>query len=619
MSIADVTIPATLRRRSDGPRTQPVAHSAWWWVLAVAVVVAAIVLHVFSAWDANAPRTPWDENHVLQMARWISGDRNVTPLSGAGYYPGWSFMMAPIWWFTHDAATVYAAAIALGNVVAIATVIPLSMTAHRLGLTWPQSIAVGGLVMCLPARVVNADYVLAEKPLMFFMAWALLAAVTLWLRPTWWRMTLFALAIVATYFVHARALTLVIVAAIWIVLFARRRWILVPLGLAVLAVGSFAVREVSSAIHEHVLLTGFSQGSSVWTKLMAAPASDVVKVFVTQMWAQFVGTAGLMAVGLVLLVVWVWRELRRLHVGVGGFIFGVTLSTIAMSVISWAGSPDLEPTPGARFDASIYTRYIDPVAALISLIALVALVRVLSRGVIAVSLALATVASLLVVLWIAPSVPTWGNLNGPANSAAILSWDRFFPTGAPYEVPMIPWFTNPNKWWLLASIFVVAALVGCLLLRTRPHVLVTVGALALMPLSIAANQTQSRDYPNDIAAAVEEIEEVSSTETDIAINRDCRDSSLAIHQAVNWLPYWLAPREVTLVSIERGESFDSELVVACGWWPEAEEFGALPYDADTDYGYRLWVLEGDLQDELASQGRLLSLDDVGAGAGASAD
>ncbi|GAB3604074.1 hypothetical protein GCM10027411_21590 [Microbacterium aureliae] len=582
-------------------------------MLAVAVVVAAIGLHVFSAWDANAPRTPWDENHVLQMARWISGDHNVTPLSGAGYYPGWSFMMAPIWWFTHDAATVYAAAIALGNVVAIATIVPLALTARRLRLGWAQAVTVAGLVMCLPARIVNADYVLAEKPLMFFLAWALFAAVALWLRPTWWRMTLFALAVVAAYFVHARALTIVIVAAVWLLLFLRRRWVLVPLGLAVLAGGSFAVREISSAIHQHVLLTGFSQGSSVLKKLLAAPPSDIVKVFVTQMWAQFVGTAGLMAIGLVVLAVWVWRELRRAHVGVGGFLLGVTLSTIAMSVVSWAGSPDLAPTEGARFDASIYTRYIDPVAALISLVALVAIVRVLGRSVVMVALVVSAAASALVVLWIAPTVPTWGNLNGPANSAAILSWDRFFPTGSPYPVPLVPWFTNPNKWWLLASVFLIAALIGCLLLRARPHVLVAVGAVVMMPLSIAANQTQFRDYPDDISAAVEQVEEVTGEQAALDFHRDCRDSSLSIHQAVNWVPYWLSPREVELVSLKRGETFDSELVVACGWWPEAADFGALPVDAGDDYGYRLWVLPGGVQQELADEGLLLTREEVGAG------
>jgi hypothetical protein len=211
-------------------------------------------------------------------------------------------------------------------------------------------------------------------------------------------------------------------------------------------------------------------------------------------------------------------------------------------------------------------------------------------------------------------VPTWGNLNGPANSAAILSWDRFFPTGQPYPVPLVPTLTNQNNWWLLASIFLLASLTGCLFLSAKPRLLLALGLAVLVPLSVAANQTQDRDIPNEITDAVVAIEAIDPDPglAEIDFLRDCRDSSLGIHQAVNWLPYWLSPRTVTLVSLKKGQSFDSDIVVACGWWPEADDFGALPFDGGTDYGYRVWVLPGELQDTLAAEGRLLTLEDVGA-------
>ena len=530
MTQAAIDIPTAFTRRGETDRPLG-SHPLFWRIVALAIAVVCAALHWQAARSAVAPRTPWDENHVLQMARWISGDHNVTPMTGAGYYPGWSFIMAPIWWVTHDAATVYALAIVLGNVIAVATIIPLALTAKRLGVTFWQGAAIGGLAMCLPARVVNADYALSEKPLVFFMAWMLLAAVALWQQPTWPRMTLFSVAVIATFFVHARALTFVVVAAIWLVLFFRRRVVLAIWGLALLAAGYFAVRAVAAWIHSFVLLNGFSQGENLISGLLSASPGDIVRVGATQLWAQFVGSAGLFAVGLLVVGVWAWRELRSLHVGVAGFLIGLTLITVVVSVASWADSPHLRPMPGVRFDASVYTRYIDPIATLIVLVALVALLRAVSRPIVATALGGAAALSALVVFWVAPNVPTWGNLDGPANAAAILTWDRFFPTGQPFDLPLVPSLTNQNRFWLFASIFLLLSIASFLLLRTRPRVLVIAGAVVLAGMSIAADPSQSRDYPRNITAAVEDAERVLPGDDLLTVDfdRSCRDSSLAVH------------------------------------------------------------------------------------------
>jgi hypothetical protein len=602
-------MPTAFHPRNDVDRPSPAAHGMWWRVAAAVTVLACAFLHWHVARDAIAPRTPWDENHVLQMARFLSGDANVTHLSGAGYYPGWSFIMAPIWWFTHDAQTVYLAAIVLGNVIAVATIVPLALTARHLGLTMPQAITAGALVMCLPGRTVNADYVLAEKPMMFFLAWAVLAAIAVWRRPSWWRMTLFVLAVTATYFVHARALTVVITAAVWLVCYFRRSVLHAVLGLALLGAGSFAVREISAWVHQHVLISRFSQGELLFASLTNATPVNLARMTLSQTWAQLAGTAGLFGIGIAVILIWAWRELRTLRVGVGGMFLGLTLVTVFVSIISWADSPHLAPMDGVRFDASVYTRYIDPVATILALVAIAALIRGLSRPVIAATLAVSAVVSALVVYWVAPTVPTWGNLDGPANAAAILPWDRVLPTGQPFDLPLIPTFTNENRFWLFATAFLLVALASYLLLRATPRVLVVLLLVTLAVLTREANQTQLRDYPGDITAAVEDVERRDSAPDPVTIDMDvsCRDSSLGIHQAINWLPYWLSPRVVELVDLDEGEHFDSELVVSCDAWPRAEEFGALAYDGGaTDYGYRLWVLPGALQDDLDEQGVLVS-------------
>lgn len=607
MALETIAMPAAFTRRGEAGRS-PAARPLFWRITALVIVAVCIALHWQVARSAIAPRTPWDENHVLQMARWISGDHNVTPMTGAGYYPGWSFIMAPIWWFTHDAGAVYFIAIVLGNAIAVATIIPLALAAKRLGVTFWQGVAIGGLAMCLPGRVVNADYVLSEKPLVFFMAWMLLAAVALWQQPTWGRMTLFSLSVTATFFVHARALTFVVVAAVWLVLFFRRNIGQALWGLVLLGAGFVAVRQIAAWIHEAVLLNKFSQGDNLISGLLSATPGDIVRVTATQIWAQFVGTAGLFGVGLLIIVIWAWREVRALHVGIGGFLVGLTLITVLISVASWADSPFLRPVPGVRFDASIYTRYLDPIATLIVVVALVALLRALSRPVIGAALGVTFATCAVVVFWVAPNVPTWGNLDGPANAAAILTWDRFFPTGQPFPLPLVPSFTNQNRFWLYASIFVVLSVASFLLLRTRPRTLVVLGTVVIAGMSVAADPSQSRDYPARVTAAVQDAERVLPGDDllQVDFDRSCRDSSLAVHQMTNWLPYWLSPRVVHLVQIAKGDKPDTPFVVSCDRWPEADSLGALAYDGGVDYIYRLWVLPGPVQDELKAKGRLLT-------------
>ena len=86
-------------------------HELWWRIAAGASVLLCMYLHWQVGRSAEAPRTPWDEVHPLQTARFLSGQVDVLPLSGSGYYPGWSILLAPVWWFTDDAELVYQVAV----------------------------------------------------------------------------------------------------------------------------------------------------------------------------------------------------------------------------------------------------------------------------------------------------------------------------------------------------------------------------------------------------------------------------------------------------------------------------------------------------------------------------
>ena len=593
-----VSMPRALRSANEPDAPADGRGSLFWRVLAVVGPIATAVLYWHISRTAIAPRTPWDENHLLQMARLISGDDNVAQLSGSGYYPGWAVILAPIWWFTHDAATVYSAAVTVSNVIGVATIIPLALLGRRLGLTMPQSIVASSIVMILPARSVDADYALSEQVVTFFLVWAVLAAFALWQRPTWRRVVLFIAAIGAAYVTHPRAIALVATAGVWLLALAVRRWRLAVLGLVLLAGVYLAVERFVEHIANRVLLTGYGKRSVLAETLENFDERLFVKVFLNQTWVQVVGTAGLFAIGCVIVIVWTVRELRTRRLGTGAFLFGLVLSTMLVSAIWW-NRPDILLT-NARLDAWTYSRYIDPVSAIVVLVALAALIQGLRASVTWTAAGVFALGAIPVVFRIAPSVPLWGRIS-PSN-AAILPWARLFPE-EPFDFPLVPTFTNDTRFWLWATLFVFACFAVFIALRQRPRALATVTFALVCVLAVLANPSQLRPYPANVTASVEQLESqaLGGDLAEIDFNLACRTG--AYNTAINWFPFWLSPRVVELVDPNKDE-FDSDLVISCSDWPEAAELGARLYVGDADYGYRLWVLPGELQNELDAAGLL---------------
>lgn len=594
-----VRMPRALRSANDGDTQAHGRGNLFWTVLAVVGPIVTAVLYWHISQTAIAPRTPWDENHLLQMARLISGDDNVAQLSGSGYYPGWAVILAPIWWFTHDPATVYSAAVAVSNVIGVATIIPLALLGRHLGLTGPQGVVAASIVMILPARSVDADYALSEQAITFFFAWAVLAAFALWRRPAWWRVILFIAAIGATYVTHPRTIALVATAGVWLLAFALRRWRLALLGLALLAGLYLAVERFAQFIAERALLSGYGKRSELAGTLENFDGKLFAKVFLNQTWVQVVGTAGLFAIGCVIVLVWAIRELRTRRLGTGAFLLGLVVSTMLVSTIWW-NRPDILMTY-TRLDAWTYSRYIDPVSAIIVLIALAALIRGLRPSMIWLASGVFALGAIPVVFQIAPSVPLWGRTS-PSN-AAILPWSGLFPE-EPFDVPLVPTFTNETRFWLWATVFVFACFAVFLALRHLPRALATVALVGVCVLALLANPSLVRPYPANVTAAVEQIESMTPGDelADVDFDLACRTS--AYNTAINWFPYWLSPRVVELVNRNAGQDFGSALVISCRDWPEAEEFGARAYVGDPNYGYRLWVLPGELQSELDAAGLL---------------
>lgn len=583
------------------------AHELWWRVAAGASVLLCMYLHWQVGRSAEAPRTPWDEVHPLQTARFLAGQGDLLPLSGSGYYPGWSILLAPVWWFTQDAEVVYGVAVAYSDVLALLTIIPLALLARRMGLTTAQAVTVSAVTMSFPGRVVLADYALSEQPLLFVLAWAVLAMHALWSRPTWWRTVLFVLAVAATYLMHSRELALVATAAVWLAMMAVRNWRVAAVGLPLLGVLALGVRSFSTWLL-NATLAGSAGGKEELLGRVFENGSPslLLRMLLNQSWAQAVGTAGLASLGAVVLIVWAVHELRRWQIGPGVFLFGTCLSALLLSAVWWTRPDFLFPAGEyRRLDVWMYTRYLDHIAVLLVLVALVVLVRRVGRGIILTALALFGLVAAAVVLWVAQDVPLWGALDGPGNSSAVLSWTAMFPKEE-FPLPQHPTFTNENRFWVWASLFGAAMLVLALLLRRHPRALTTLLLITAFVLSIEADPSQKRDAPRRMERAIERVEAATGVEEiDIDMDYSCRGPALTRYQVMNWIGFWMSPRDIDLADPPAGIGFDSDFVVSCGDWPEAPGNGARQVADSGFYSYALWVLPGEAQDELDEAGLLV--------------
>lgn len=579
-----------------GDRPPPVLV---WRCLAVLGCVATAALYAQVSRTAVAPRTPWDENGVLQMSRLIAG-QDITPMLSSGYYPGWSLLIAPIWWFTEDPAIGYRAAVTVGIVVALATIWPLALLGRRLGLTTAQAVTVGAIVMCLPARSVHADYALSEPLLMFCVAWLGVAVLAWWRRPTVLGVVAVVAAGVAAYLVHARAVAVMLTLLVWLLLLLLSRPRQALAGLATLAVGYAAVQYAVALITEPSLIGGFGKEELMSTAISSTTPALLAKVAATQTFAQLVGSFGLVALGVLIIVRRAVPELASRRVGPYVLLLGLTSSAFLVSFLWWSG-PRFLVSDNPRFDVWVYTRYIDPVAALVVTVALAALITGVRRSTLLTAGAITLLISVPTVFLVAPDVPTWGGRRGPGNAAGILHWARFFNSNEPFEAPLVPSLTNANQFWLLALLVLVASFVVLLVVRRHPAVLAA-GALVLAVLAgVAADPDQFRDPPRALLGGVEEIEQLTGTSnTAVEFDLDCPARGVGQALALNWIGYWFSPRSVDVVD---GDA-SGDIVITCDTWPAAAENGARPLKDAQNFGHRVWVLPGEVQDRLAEADRL---------------
>lgn len=584
------------------PRPAPVSPVVWR-VIGLAALGLLAVVQTIMAVSAVTPTFPYDEVSVLEMARQLAGLRDGPAIATAGYFPGWSVLIAPLWWISSDPETLYRLAIGVGGIVGIATVWPLALLARRWGLNTWAAVAAASAVMLMPSRAVQADYVFSERLLMLVLALLVLAAARFSARPNLLDGAFIAALSAACLFTHARAVPVAVVVVIWLLLCIRRRTVvvvLVTLGLTVVL--AFGAMQLALHIAASITDSTFAQSDKFWDNLAQTRPSYILRVVLGQAWYQVVSSFGLIVIGALVVVVLAWREIRRYATREFVLILGLGVAMFALSVIAWSGEYNLFYNPWRRLDAWIYGRYFDPFGALIVLVGVVAVARGVSRR-----LALSGVAGVAIVIapvlvFLGRQAPTWGFVT-PAHIPGILPWAWLLPDAPPADgISPFPSPVGENAFWFWASACALAGAVVVLVLRrwTAGLVVLTVASFAAASLLSNAWTDRFQTVEGGRPPVAELIERATTASVDLEVSLIPCDPE-SDHAVRNLLSFWTQPARL-IIHDEDGAVPEGDLVIVCEGWSEGEASGAILLEEDAGYERELWIMPGAARDELVEQG-----------------
>ncbi|MGJ9411304.1 hypothetical protein ACHAAC_01220 [Aeromicrobium sp. CF4.19] len=594
--------------------------SRGWVVLAWLAPLVCLVVHAYVLWGTTWPGFPYDEIGLLQISRQLGGEEISDGVRGKGYFPLWAVLTTPVWWFTSDPSIGYQATLWAGVPVSLLTIWPLALIVRRLGLATAPSVVVASFVMILPARAIQADFSMSERLVTLVLVCVVLAAFRVAERPTVLRHLVFAAALGLLFFSHVRMSVVLAAAAVWLLIRLPRHVRSSAIGLVFVAIAYYVTNWAGRSINEMVLSGSFRQGDGLLDKLGESRPSLFLRVGIGQAWNQSLASYGLVTIGLVVLVVLVWRELRRWDFGALTFVLGATAAIVLVSLTQWANDFLLFDNPWVRLDAWVYGRYIDPIATVLVAIGLAALLRGVSRSVAlwAVGLNVVTAAAAVVVL--SREVPTWGFVT-PAHIPGILPWNPLLPDEPwPRDEWIVPSLTNENQIWIIAPLCVLVVLIAALALWRRP---VLVGAalvvLATLGTVIGSERTdQFHASESQWLPMRDHLTGITTLDPDDPVGfvrpsgegvAECEARKGSGATAHNYFGYAVAPAPLREL-FEPEDIGDLEIVLACERWSIGEDLGARRLDTDSVYASYVWIMPGELQDELAAEDRLVPPGDL---------
>lgn len=562
------------RLRGIRPMRAAVGRVSW---LAVAVVAVVTATHAAVAWGATLPHFQADEVSMVGNSLRIVHPDVVWDLMGGSYMPGLAFLMAPAWWFTSDAVTVFHVGLVINVILAAVAVWPLTLIARDIGASRSFSLVAAGAVSIAPAMVLSANYLVAEKLLL------VATATTVHLA---WRMahgpsTRLAVALGVSgglaFLSHGRGIViagaLAALALVQVRTWGKLSWILALVAVASIGAGYGALRMIASPMYGSL-----SRESLLWDNITSLGLADAARAAIGQAWYV---TLAWPAVA-VIAALWIVRRLRT-HAWAQYMVIAV-LGTAVLSVTQTYERPAVEP----RLDVWVYGRYNDHLAAVLALVGVVVLAKFMSKRLMLACVAASAAIGVAFLTFTVPRIPVGG-------------WfvDVHIAGIAPYLDLDNVYYKRPERWLFLTGVAVGLAIVAIVASRIRSLHALVLGMLWLFQgVSYDEVSIDARDA--GLAAAGRDPYAVHALPAQARIGY-ARDTVGGLNLLI--LTAW--PREVTAVTIAQIESDEPPPVdiVYVGLSRDIEPpDGVLIFKGTDGTLLPMWVLPGPIADELARQG-----------------
>jgi hypothetical protein len=412
------------------------------------LVVGWAVQAGLRAWFSRGQSVPLanpDESAYLIAARVLAGGPTTDFSYSTLYQAGYPLLIAPVYWFTSNAVTVYHAVLLI-NAAISALLMPLAyVMGRRLGLNRPVAYTVAAVTALLPAGVFYSEYAMTDAiyPVLV-VAWLL--AVHSWLTARTVRGQYVAAAGSAlltgyAYAVHSRGDVMVagyvVVAALvaWRKLAPRWTVPVAAAGLAVSAgIGWRLDRYLSSAMYPEGTRDLTAQLKTTLHSVHGA--INVFEMAAGQMWRLVLDSWGLAGIGLFAALAVIARPRFRADLRI------MAALSVAVTVVTAATAPAALPADQSQTWAS--GRYLDGMIVTFFCVGAVVLLRARPRFILicaGATAALTALSAIIVSVYAGSSLPTGS-----------------FPTGFNFGEPAVL-----TQDWTSANVFVATAVALVLL------------------------------------------------------------------------------------------------------------------------------------------------------------
>ncbi|MCU1527260.1 MAG: hypothetical protein JWP75_1023 [Frondihabitans sp.] len=568
------------------------------WVAGVSVVLTAALLIVISLLRIS-PVFFGDEIGYLANSLALSGGPDLA-ISASSYYPGWSLVIAPLWWILHDPLHVYRAACLLSALSGILTIPVLTLLGRRLGVNGSVATIAACVVVALPGHALMSGFALAESFLGLVVAGTVLLAVVAAQtgRPVWF--AAFGAAAGYAFVTHGRVVAMVGAAVAWGVVLVVRR---TPRA-GIAAIASTVIVAGSGYLlyhHLEVTLYGSSarEGDGI-AKLIGASPGATALAGSGQLWFAVVSTCGLLLPGVVFIVRRIRHEWTERQAGWGSWLGLSVVGLAVVSVTYVSGSL----TVHERLDVYVYGRYLEPLVDVVAFLGLVALVRGVSRrvlvGIVVAFVAITVGYGIAAARWVPTSAHTvfgWNPMN--VFGLAQYGW------ATPHHDEALPVVSAA----CIVAVLLLATFVLRRFLRDPTWMLALLVGFALVSTIVGQARTVDPVYRGyqrafTLTNIVKELPGATisfDTVPDVVTGRPSGVISRNAYQ------FFLAPRHVSVV--DSGDGVPStELTIARKYWTPGVAAGWRKIADDNAFDNALWVRPGALQTRLAAEGRLLPID-----------